>query len=197
MYRIEPKDAKKDWQYQYSYFFALGDPKAKHDKSVLYRLPYRSGTKHTVSQSCGGRYSHTEPAERYGIDFDMPVGTDVHAMRSGMVIDLKENSNRAGVSEQFVDQANYVKILHDDGTVANYYHLKRNGVLKSRGSWVKAGERIAISGNTGYSSGPHLHVDVARAGPVSEYTTTSVPIKFKTAERTIRCPRENSVLTAH
>ncbi len=56
-------------------------------------------------------------------------------------------------------------VRHVDGTVARYIHLKKNGVLVRLGNKVRQGQKIALSGNTGQTGGPHLHFDVQRCGP--------------------------------
>ena len=53
-----------------------------------------------------------------------------------------------------------MRILHDDGTMAMYAHLKPEGVLVRIGQRVHAGQPIGLSGNTGFTTGPHLHFAV-------------------------------------
>jgi len=68
-----------------------------------------------------------------------------------------------------------VQVLHDDGTSAVYAHLQLDSVRVRPGQRVERGEYIASSGNTGFSTGPHLHFVVLRnAGLRSE----SVPVRF-------------------
>jgi len=69
-----------------------------------------------------------------------------------------------------------VRILHEDGTMAIYAHLQLDSIRVHAGSVVLAGERIALSGNTGYSSGPHLHFAVQRNAGMH---LVSVPIVFR------------------
>ena len=57
-------------------------------------------------------------------------------------------------------RANYVKIRHDDGTIGNYVHLQHDGVLVEVGDKVRTGDVIGMSGNTGFTTGPHLHFEV-------------------------------------
>ena len=60
---------------------------------------------------------------------------------------------------------NFVMIRHADGTVARYLHLRRGGALVAVGVRVEQGQRIAYSGNSGQTGGPHLHFDVQQCGP--------------------------------
>jgi murein DD-endopeptidase MepM/ murein hydrolase activator NlpD len=83
-----------------------------------------------------------------GVDIGVPIGTPVYAAKSGKVI-FADYLGTAG---------NAVMIQHDDGMETRYYHL--NKVKVESGQTVKAGEEIAESGNTGGSTGPHLHFEV-------------------------------------
>jgi murein DD-endopeptidase MepM/ murein hydrolase activator NlpD len=74
---------------------------------------------------------------------------------------------------------NYVLIRHEDGTLGHYCHLQKGGCLVKVGQTVAAGEAIAHSGNTGFSSGPHLHFCVFKTKNGRE--RASVPVKFETA----------------
>jgi murein DD-endopeptidase MepM/ murein hydrolase activator NlpD len=84
---------------------------------------------------------------------------------------------------------NFVLIRHDDGTLAHYCHLKKNGVLVKVGQQVETGQPIARSGNTGFSSGPHLHFCIfkTRSGRERE----SIPVRFRTTEHAAVVLRED------
>lgn len=83
-----------------------------------------------------------------GVDFIVPIGTPVLAVGDGEVL-ISQNGGAAG---------NYVAIRHDNQYVTRYMHLKN--LLVKPGQQVKRGDRIALSGNTGRSTGPHLHFEV-------------------------------------
>ena len=87
-----------------------------------------------------------------GIDFAVPVGTPVHAIGEGTVL----HAGWAG------DYGNLVEVRMPDGHYALYAHLSR--VFVTPGSVVAAGTVLGSSGNTGRSSGPHLHFEI-RSGP--------------------------------
>ena len=72
--------------------------------------------------------------------------------------------------------ANYVTIGHDDGSQAVYVHLQMNGALVELGDWVTTGEVIGLSGNTGFSTGPHLHFKVSQQKSPADFA--SVPTLF-------------------
>ncbi len=161
--------------YQYGYSWIIGDKDAVHDDEYLYRLPYAKGTSHTVSQGFNGKHTH-KGSSKYSIDFAMKEGTKVYASREGVVVKVKSDSNKGGYSKEFAQDGNFVTIAHSDGTLGTYYHLKQNGVVVHIGDKVQRGYHIAYSGNTGYSSGPHLHFGVFKA--ISAAATHTVPIKF-------------------
>jgi len=163
--------------YGLQYSFAQGNPEtAHHDDSYLYLLPFAHGTKYRLSQGFHGRFTHNGENE-YAVDFEIDIGTAVYAARGGMVAEVKEDSTVGGTAASYGDDANYVLILHDDGSFGNYAHLQTDGVIVEPGDRVAAGEPIAYSGNTGRSSGPHLHFDVRL--PTFDGTMQSVPFLFR------------------
>ncbi|MBK4713796.1 MULTISPECIES: murein DD-endopeptidase MepM [Tenebrionibacter/Tenebrionicola group] len=87
-------------------------------------------------------------APHRGVDFAMPQGTPVMAVGDGEVV-VAKRSGAAGY---------YVAIRHGRSYTTRYMHLKK--LLVKPGQKVKRGERIALSGNTGRSTGPHLHYEV-------------------------------------
>ena len=171
--------------YRYQFFWLMGSMYAKHDDNYLYTLPYKKGTKHMVSQGYNGKKTH-KGRSAYSIDFPMPIGTGVYASRDGLVIKTKANSNRGGYDKKFASSGNYVRILHKDGTLATYYHLKQHGVIVKVGQRVHQGEKIGYSGNTGYTSGPHLHFSVFKAK--NAHQTQTIPVKILSDEGIITNP---------
>lgn len=127
-----------------------------------YVLPYEVGTTRTVYASTEHYRASNKGVGTFAIDFIMPIGTKVLAARDGEVVSVRvvfEDGNNEDLKE------NYIFIQHDDGTVARYFHLTRNGSFVTKGNQVKAGDIIGLSGNTGQSGGPHLHFDVQKCGP--------------------------------
>ncbi len=171
--------------YGYRYRWIMGNKDAKHQDDYLYRLPYKKGSAYMVSQGFNGTSTH-KGRSRYAVDFSMPESTQIYAAREGVVVKTKADSTQHGFSKRFASFGNFITIQHDDGTMATYYHLKKNGVVVSVGSLVKRGELIGYSGNTGYSSGPHLHFAVFKA--TEKLTTQSLPIKFISARGVITNP---------
>jgi murein DD-endopeptidase MepM/ murein hydrolase activator NlpD len=142
-------------------------------------LPYAPGEKFKVTQAYNGKFSHSG-SNQYAIDWDLPEGTLVRAARGGIVVRTKDDSDKGGASIEFDRYNNYVLIRHDDGTLGHYCHLQKGGVLVKAGQTVAAGAVIAHSGNTGFSSGPHLHFCVFKAR--DGRSRVSIPIRFRTAQ---------------
>ncbi|GAA1014755.1 peptidase [Streptomyces sp. F-3] len=88
-----------------------------------------------------------------GQDFAVPVGTPVLAASAGTVV--KAGPNGAGDGPAY---GNAVVLKHANGKYSQYAHLSRIDV--KIGQKVAAGQRIALSGNTGNSTGPHLHFEI-------------------------------------
>lgn len=131
----------------------------KPDLDHLYWVPFEPGREVSVFQGFKGSFSHRGA---YAIDLDVEVGTPITAAREGVVIDIKEGSNRRCPEERCAPYGNYILIQHPDGTIGNYVHLQKDGVLVEIGDSVQAGQLIGLSGNTGWSTGPHLHFDVSQ-----------------------------------
>ena len=129
-------------------------------QDVAYRLPL-AAVEACVDQGFEGGFSHRDVANRYAIDFAVPEGTPVLAARAGVVMQVRDGFDRGGLDRaRDIDRANLVRILHDDGSMALYAHLAKGGARVRPGQRVAAGQVIGMSGNTGYSSGPHLHFAV-------------------------------------
>jgi len=159
---VHQVDPKQDANFRVSYRVTPGDPAGRHDKT-LYQLPFQRGKKFKISQGFGGSASHTEPQAYYAIDLGMDEGTPVLAARDGIVMHVEEDFYGAGTNiEQYGNRANSVRIVHADGTMAVYAHLQLESASVKAGDTVLSGELIGLSGNTGYSTGPHLHFVVQR-----------------------------------
>ena len=136
-----------------------GDPTAR-PRDVEYRLPLEQ-YRIRIDQGYGGGFSHNDPANRYAIDFAADEGTAVLAAREGVVMQVESDFQRAGLDrEAYGGRANFVRILHDDGSMALYAHLQPEGAYVRVGQRVRTGQQIGLSGNTGFTTGPHLHFAV-------------------------------------
>ena len=180
-----PINKKYKTRLRYWFDWSIGDHQAQHDDSYVYRLPYARGKQYPVLQGFDSRFSH-KGRERYAIDFNMPVGTPVHAARAGVVAAIEQSHNRGCWENGCGQYANYVVIVHADGTTGEYYHLQQNGVVVSEGEQVSRGQLIAYSGNTGHTTMPHLHFAVYRT--VDRGLTQSLAIRFNSVEGLVKKP---------
>ena len=181
------------WSYRYTFTWSRGDITARHDDRHAYRLPFPIGQSFSIGQSCNGRFTHVG-SHRYAVDFNMPEGTPIHAARDGIVVDVKEDSRSGGPDPSYKDQGNYVIMLHADRTLAQYYHLRPGGAVVAVGDRVRAGALIGYSGNTGQSTGPHLHFDVIRGS--TSVASETLPFRFATSKGPLRCPEVGTTLRA-
>jgi hypothetical protein len=101
------------------------------------------------------RYVDGKVSYHGGIDFGVPEGTPIIAVADGVITLVEMNNRYFG---------HYINILHDNGILTRYCHLSKfatvNGQTIRQGMQVKKGDVIAYSGNTGWSTGPHLHFEV-------------------------------------
>ena len=166
-------------RFESEFQYLPGEPGAEHRPEQPYRLPYALSTSVRVSQAFPDKKTHQDPASQHAVDFVMPIGTDVFAARDGVVIEVASDFFENGTNYQ-VDgpRANVVRVLHDDGTMALYVHLNWNTIRVVPGQHVRRGEYLADSGNTGFSTGPHLHFVVQRNQGGS---LLSVPLEFADA----------------
>jgi hypothetical protein len=180
---------------QYRYVYLPGDPDAVPDTNVSYRAPFSVGLSFPVTQTYPDSVTHLTRDSMYAADIAMPVGTDIVAARDGIVFDVSSTNFKGGPdADQYADLANLVRILHDDGTFAVYAHLNWNSIRVNPGDRVQAGQYIADSGNTGFSSGPHLHFAVQRNLGLR---VESIPVAFRGPDGAGVSPQRGVNLTAY
>ena len=113
--------------------------------------PIGSGWRSLVTSEFGPRIDpiNGKATVHTGIDLGVPTGTQVHAAKDGIVIKVAWDPDGYG---------NYLMIDHGGGLVTLYGHCSK--ILSSVGQRVKAGDIVALSGNTGHSTGSHMHFEV-------------------------------------
>lgn len=135
----------------------LKSGKKINDTSFVYTLPFSKGSKFLLIQAYNSKMSHRN---ELSLDFKMKKGSRICAARAGVVEALKEDSDVGGLKDEYLSQGNHIIIRHNDGSVAMYWHLQKDGVSVNAGDSVKQGQLIGYSGNTGYTAFPHLHFQV-------------------------------------
>ena len=148
-----------------------------------YRKPFSEYADWRISQGFHGQASHGDALNAYAVDFALLMGTPVKAARSGVVMEVIDNHpDRGGVRRSDLDNANIVRIVHEDGSMAVYGHLLQDSVTVKPGQWLPAGAVIAQSGNSGYSHGPHLHFAVQINTGMQ---LQSVPFRMRAADGSV------------
>lgn len=168
-----PEEGKSSkFSYNYKWFYG-NITKNDFDKNHAYYLPFEEGKEYTMAQGYNGPQSHRNVN---ALDFTMPEGSNITAAREGVVVKVVQSNWNTCPEEKCKEFNNTVTIYHKDGTFAEYAHIKQNGAIVKEGDVVKAGQLIAKSGNTGWSSGPHLHFLVYK---YTENGMQSLETKFK------------------
>ena len=158
-------------------------------------VPFTSFKSMRVSQGFNGEFSHFSEPNRYAIDIALPVGTKITAVRDGIVIDTEDSFAYAGYKSKFFeDKANFVSVLHEDGSYATYAHLLVGKILVKPGQKVSTGQTLGYSGNTGFSTGPHLHF-VIRYNKQGK--SVSQPFKLLQSDGSIVTPQGGMWLLPH
>lgn len=125
----------------------------------FYRLPFLGGSPDwTISQGNNGTFTHNG-GQAYAFDFVAPSGFTVRAARGGTVTWVREDQTGNSYYNPGCSNcgANAVQITHQDGTVSQYFHFQTDGVFVTEGQEVRRGAALGRIGNTGYSTGPHVH----------------------------------------
>ncbi|MEU6927566.1 M23 family metallopeptidase [Streptomyces sp. NPDC046385] len=118
-------------------------------KSASWVKPVSSYTLSASFNQGGAMWAH----KHSGQDFAVPVGTPVKAAAAGTVVKAGPNGGGDGPA-----YGNAIVVKHANGTYSQYAHLSK--IKVNIGQQVAAGQQIALSGNTGNSSGPHLHFEI-------------------------------------
>jgi murein DD-endopeptidase MepM/ murein hydrolase activator NlpD len=167
---------QQGYSYRFSHASIIGDPKANHAPSQPYLLPIPAGQSFPISQAFKGIYTHTHPQSEYAVDIPMPEGTRLYAARAGTIMEVAMDFFTGWAELKYGEKANFIRILHDDGTMALYAHLRVESIQYPVGSRVARGQFIAESGNTGWSTGPHLHFAIQKNFGME---LRSVPFEFE------------------
>jgi murein DD-endopeptidase MepM/ murein hydrolase activator NlpD len=152
------EDETLAFNYRLHYKLVPGPPLSELPPTFDYYPPFARGQKFPISQGLDDDSTHMESDNRYAIDIAMPIGTPVLAARGGVIMDFEDDHRGEGKQDKrYLSRANYVRVLHDDGSMGVYAHLQADSARVRAGMRVNEGHWLANSGNTGYSSGPHLH----------------------------------------
>ncbi|WP_317206375.1 M23 family metallopeptidase [Chryseobacterium sp. MFBS3-17] len=165
-------------KFSYTNTFNFGNAlQQDYDQNHIYSLPFEKGKTQRIYQGYYGKFSHQNAQ---ALDFDLQTGDEIFAAREGIVVETVSHHHRNCPDISCAKFNNRILIQHEDGTFADYAHLKQNGVSVKKGDFVSRGQLIGYSGNTGYSNGPHLHFSVFINR--IDGSRTYLPTLFKTSE---------------
>lgn len=176
-YTLSSDDLNITDQEELEHFYILGEPIDRPQISSI-PPPYLKGKQFRVSQGFNGKFSHTGRGNRYALDIAMPIGEGVLAVKAGIVADARDDFSIGGAANYFLDKANHVTVMHDDGSYGIYAHILYGSLSVQVGQRVEVGQQLARIGSTGYSTGPHLHFVIRYNSGRGAY---SIPFKYKTS----------------
>lgn len=130
----------------------------KSGPTSLY-LPYPSGDSHEVGQTWYGGYSHYSDGGEHALDFTMNYNETITPVMAGRVIAVKDDSDITCSGP--CPDANFVVIDHGDGFLGRYFHFCKGCVNVKEGDLVSSNTTIGGAGATGWSTGIHLHFELA------------------------------------
>ncbi|HBE41155.1 MAG TPA: hypothetical protein DDW27_08125 [Bacteroidales bacterium] len=151
--RTRIEEMKNMVDVQQSSFKAIVEKEAEWSRMYSY-LPLICPVSVTIQRGDGLKFREVHPVLgtsqwHHGQDFSAPYGTEVFATGNGRVIESGWNGGGFG---------NYVVIDHGYGYQSTYGHL--SSIKVTRGTEVKRGDLIGLTGSSGVSSGPHLHYQI-------------------------------------
>jgi len=97
---------------------------------------------------------------RGAMDFSVDIGTPTLSPLGGKVTEVVDWNDRYGPTEEFINDANYITIKHRNGEFSQVLHLAKGSARVQIGDKIRTGQEIAISGNSGWMTKPHLHMFV-------------------------------------
>ena len=146
--------------------------------------PFSKNKRFMISQSFNGWNSHQGEFNAYAVDFIMPMGEPVCAAMSG-VVESYNDVDRPMKEDKRYREDNYVRITHKDKTWGLYAHLLPGSITVKPKQEIKQGECFARVGNTGLSTGPHLHFALLKLLPDR---FISIPFRFVQPDGQVRKP---------
>jgi murein DD-endopeptidase MepM/ murein hydrolase activator NlpD len=156
--------------------FVLAHESSFADVAMQLQLPFVDGARYECVQNSDDGPSHgrdenynvvNSTATLFDLDFGLGVGTIITAAANG---EVSWGSNPGGFG-------NYLKVDHGNGFFTLYAHLMNNGYIAKNGQKAVAGQPIGFSGNTGYSTGPHIHFGVHKGSNAGESVRMDVKAK--------------------
>ena len=141
---------------------------------VRYKLPFPKSIEYKIIKPTGS-FAHEHFYEsKYAVDFDLHINTPVLAACSGIVLRIKDDSDVWGLDIKLANDANFVLIKHEDGSYAEYMHLKKDSIIVKENDHVNTGDLLGFTGLSGCMKYPHLHFNVFI---IEDGKTVSIPFE--------------------
>lgn len=191
LFDIQTTVATRASRFTLQYRYMIGKPLANYASQNPYLPPIAPGSRFQITQAFSGKFSHQDEQNRYAVDIVMPVGTPIYAARGGVVLEVENDYFKSGTQQAYANKANSIRILHDDSSMAIYAHLQLEKAQVHPGLQVSAGELIGYSGNTGFTTGPHLHFAIQIN---QDMKLVSVPFQFIDVNGQISEPQQGTWL---
>lgn len=157
----------------------FGNPTLPIRSTIMKNLPYPKGKSYQLLQGNNSNPTYKTVGSRYAFDFTMEIGDTIISVQNGYVVGVIDGYKGWGNSDKWKSYGNQV-IVYDtiSHLFTTYGHLKQDGGLVEVGAYVKIGQPIAISGQTGQCQEPHLHFNVFQAvtgkGGLKSYRLDSI-----------------------
>lgn len=141
----------------FRYLGVFGDPGQKINYTT-FALPFPRNKPYKINQGYNGTLSHSsDDFNRYAIDFDLKTNDTICSADRGYVVGVIKDYEKGGGIE-YKNKVNRITIYHpQSGYFTTYLHLVYNGNFVQVGDFVEKEQPIGLSGNTGYTTGDHLH----------------------------------------
>lgn len=145
-------------------------------------LPFPKGKSYRILQGNQTQFTHQGSFSQFAVDFDLDTGDTIASSSDGLVVGVVESYSKGGKKAIWRDFSNFITIYDPStGVFFQYVHLKENGSFVSVGDQVRAGDPIGLSGNTGFSTRPHLHFACFKPAH-SQDGLQSIPFQFTTGQ---------------
>ena len=141
----------------------------------IYDLPFPPNTK--VAFIVKENQAHTG-SFKGAVDFAVKLQTPVLAPLDGEVLEVVDSNDKFGITEEFAPYANFITIKHTNNEFSQLLHLEKGSSLVRAGEKVKKGNQIALTGNSGWMTNPHIHMFVFKLVPKGD-GFEGLEIRFK------------------